>query len=906
MNSDTPAADIERWRRARQLFLDVCTLPLSERGTFLDAANAGGDVIEAVRRLLLRHDEASDAGTDIPPHPLADVFLAALERADKETATLGEFRIERTLGEGGMGRVYLAVRETVGVVQRVALKVAPPMAYRPRLIEQLRRERAILAGLEHPLIAHLIDVGELPDGRPYFAMEYVDGVPLLRYCDEAKLDLSARITLFLSICEAVSYAHRRLVLHRDLKDSNILVDAAGHPRLLDFGIAKSLDDTQTRETTLGQNYFSLRAAAPEQIRGAATTVATDVYGLGCVLYELLSGQLPFDLIEGRRDEQLRRILEQPPTLTSAAVTAAADDAAALQRGQSNAGALAAALRGDLDAVVARALRKDPAERFPSVDHLAADLRNILAQRPIAERASERWYRLRMLLRRHRLTAAVAIVLGAAVVTTTALSVVQSLRAAAERDRAVAALDTARLQRDHAQQVTDFLVNAFQAADREGLTRNLTAVKLLDNAAAALERDSTRLEPALRTTLAQTLSHLFFLLQRKPEAIRLGNFARHEMQETPGLPGEVRVRQFLIDAETAFLENRYDDAVKAADAGLELAGDAAIYSDGEVLPMLWEAKLRSLLGRNENGAAIQAADTAIAQLSRRPDLRPERFDWFRLHRANALYAWGRHDEYLASLQQLVAEQRAQGRSNGASHIRALADLAHAYKIHQQEDKALPIYAEALAKQEALYGEDHPMTASLLGGMAGAYIRAGQKQEGLELIFRVIALHERTSGKVSNILANTYFYLGEHYLFDMQDIANAEYFVRRAISVAPPQSRGNIGMYERRLATLLVRQERWFEAAYHIESGVDTMTSMYGRNGNFVEGGLVDRAYIALRRYDLASASAGLEGTLLAGVRARLDGSAADYYYVQDEAEARQLSALFGWNRADGSTVAPPLR
>lgn len=907
MNHDVPQADTEFWRRARQLFLEASTLPLSERDAFLDTADAGEDVVEAVRRLLRRHDDGTDPQLAIAPTDLAVVFVAALEQAGPHTVPmLGEFRIERVLGEGGMGRVYLAVRESGEVVQRVALKVVPLAAHQPRLIEQLRRERAILAGLEHPHIARLIDSGELPDGRPYFAMEYVDGVPLLRYCDEARLDLRARITLFLHVCEAVSYAHRRLVLHRDLKDSNILVDARGLPRLLDFGIAKSLQDTQARDTTQGQNYFSLRAAAPEQIRGEATTVATDVYGLGCVLYELLSGSLPFDLTRDKGNALLQRILEQPPPLMSVAVTTIPTDTAAQQRSLGSSEALASALRGDLDAVVARTLRKAMAERYASVDHLVADLRNVLAQRPIAERASERWYRLRMLLRRHRLTAGVAAVLGLAVLTLAALSIVQSLHVAAERDRAVAALETARLQRDHAQQVTDFLVNAFQAADREGLTKNLTAVKLLDNAAAALERDSTRMEPALRATLAQTLSHLFYLLQRKPEAMRLGDFARNEVQHKAEMPREVRVRQFLVDAETAFLDNRFDDAEKAADAGLALAGDVTSYSDGEVLPMLWEAKLRALLGRSENGAATEVAETAIEQLSQRSDLSPERFDWFRLHKARALFSWGRHDKYLASLQQLVAEQRKQGRENGATHIRALADLGHAYALHHEDSKALPLYEEALAKQNALYGEDHPMTLSLLGSMAGAYINAGRKQEGLDLMFRVIALHERNNGKVSNRLANIYFYLGKHYLLDLKDIANAELFVRRAMSAAPPQALGNFALYEHALAALLSSQEHWFEAAYHAERASAYITEKFGRADSSTEAATINLAYVALRRYDLASAAALVDGTMLSNSRLRMDGSAAQRAYAQEAAQSEQLSALLGWSRADGSTLAPPMR
>lgn len=905
MNATPPATDIEFWRLARQLYLDVCTLPLSEQLAFLESAGADGELIAAVQHLLRRQDEATTPGIVIEPGALANVFVAALDRVEQASApTQGEFRIERVLGEGGMGRVYLAVRETGGVVQRVALKVVPTAAGHPRLAGQLRRERAILASLEHPHIARLIDTGELPDGRPFFAMEYVDGVPLLSYCNAAQLDVRARLALFLRICEAVTYAHGQLVLHRDLKDSNILVDAAGRPRLLDFGIAKSLTDT--RHTTQGHNHFSLRAAAPEQVRGDATTVATDVYGLGCVLYELLSGRLPFDQAHADSGHLLRSILEQPPPLASVAAGSAPDDTAARQRSLAHAGAHAAALRGDLDAVVARALRKDPAERYPSVGHLAADLRHVLAQRPIAERASERWYRVRMALRRNRLTAAVAGVLGLAIIATTALSVVQSLRAAQERDRAVAALETAKLQRDHAQQVTDFLVNAFQSADREGLTRNLTAVQLLDNAATALERDSN-LAPPLRVTLAQTLAHLFFLLQNKTEAIRLGDVARREASNPADMPHEVRVRQFLVDAETAFFQNRFEDSVESAGQGLQLAGEAAQYGDGEVLHMLWEIRLRALTSLGNNAQAIETADTAIAQLSHRSDLRPDHFDWLRLHRARAAYSDGRTEEYRQQLLQLIAEQRQQDRVAGASHIRALADLAHAYKSFREDEMALPLYEEALARQLEYYGEDHPMTARLLGPMGSAYIGVGRKFEGLQLMHRMVSIVARSTGKIDNYTANGYFYLGESYLFDMQDRASAEYFVRKAMAACPPEARGNFALYERRLALLLSHNSQWFEAAYHSRHATDVLVEKFGQTDSSVESAIISTAYVDLRRFDLESARAPLSGWLLRDVRQLANIASARRYFAQEAREATELSSVFGWSRdSDGSTVSPPLR
>lgn len=902
MHSAASDTDIDFWRRVRDLFLELSTLPASARDGRLREIDPTDAQRAAVQRLLALHDDVTRTAATIAPQAVIDALAAAFHRAAGETdSVVADFHIERLLGEGGMGRVYLATREVGDTTQRVALKIVPSLSHGRRIVEQLRRERRILAGLDHPSIARLIDAGELPDGRPYFAMEFVDGVPVTRYCDNAGLDLRARMRLFLDICDAVAYAHRRLVLHRDLKDSNILVDADGRPRLLDFGIAKSLDDAESRETTQGQNYFSLRAAAPEQIRGKATTVATDVYGLGCLLYELLSGQLPFDLSTGAGNDLLRRILEQPPPLASAAA-ATSDDAAATRRGQPTASALAAALRGDLDMIIARALRKDPAERYRSVDDLAADIQNVLALRPIAARASEGWYRFRMLLRRHRLTAAVAGVLGVAVIATTTLSIAQSLRASAERDRAITALESARLQRDHAQQVTDFLVSAFKGSDRTlGHARDLRATELLDNAARSLQQDSARLDPEIGAALAQTLAHLFYLMQRGTEAAQQADLARAALGRIPTPQQDLRVRQHLVDAEIANGTNRFIEAVAAADRGLTLAGKD--YADSDLINKLWEVKLRAMMGIGGNQDAVEAADAAIRQLSARADFRPGSVDWIRQLRAHALYALGDPAASRREIASLVAEQRATGRTGDALFSESLQQLGHSYAIHDEFVEALPVYEEALALHTKLYGDDHPSMPSLLGGLAGVYSGLGRNREAAELFHRVIALSERIYGKVDRKTAVAYYYAAETYYYDFADHAEAERLMRRAIDATPDEARGNYALAQRRLAELLLRQDKLFEAGHHGSIAVDLVAQQW-HYGTAFDDARINASYIAWRRYDFNESLRLLTPSLLDRTRRRRDTK--NGYHAEPIREAGQLSAFFNWNRdSDGATIVPPL-
>lgn len=900
MHSNTSPVDAELWRRVRALFLQASTLAPQARAAFLQNAAASDETIAAVQRLLAMHDSFTGSIGTVQPDALTEALGSAFTvDVPEEDTAIAEFQIERLLGEGGMGRVYLASRDVAGTTQRVALKIAPLASYGHRLIEQLKRERVILAGLDHPHIARFIDAGELPDGRPYFAMDYVDGRPITRHCDDNTLDVRARLTLFLDICDAIAYAHRRLVLHRDLKASNILVDTDSRVRLLDFGIAKSIDAAgPTRDTTQGQNYFSLRAAAPEQIRSVATTVATDVYGLGCLLYELLSGRLPFEPSDAG-DDLLRRILEQPPPLMSA--TASNGSATvATQRGFHDVSALARALRGDLDLIAARALRKDPTERYRSVDDLAADLRNVLELRPIAARSSETWYRTRMLLRRHRITAAVSLVLGAAVIAATTLSIVQSLRAGAERDRAVAALETAQLQRDHAQKVTDFLVGAFQVEQRtEGFARDTTAFQLVDNAAASLQRNNQNLPSELRAALAQTLSHLFYILQRPPEAARQAELARNELGRLAEPPRELQVRQQLVDAEVSFLTNGYAAATDSAKRGLSLAGSDAAYADGEALHRLWEIEIRALQAMGKNWESIEAADAALAQLSARSDHRPERTDWIRQNRALAFYAIGKPEEVRKEIESLIKDLRAGGRTRDALYISALRQLGRYFSINSKYAEALPLYEEAIALQLELYGEDHKAMPHLLGGLAGVYAGLGRTAEARELFRRTSAISERIFGKIHSNTAVAYYYSADLAYYRFGDLAEAERLVRKALDAYPAESRSNRAIAHHRLAELLQLQGNLFEADYHAALAHSGSHEIY-KTGDTTDSTSINAAYIKLRRYDLPAAAKLLNGSLLNTAR-HFD----TYYFAQMREEATVLSAFFDWNReSDGSTIVPP--
>ncbi|HNC99766.1 MAG TPA: serine/threonine-protein kinase, partial [Myxococcota bacterium] len=310
---------------------------------------------------------------------------------------IGPYRLTGELGEGGMGVVYLAERVDQAFEQKVAVKVLRRGLESTEMQARFRRERQILARLEHPNIARILDGGTTEDGVPWLGMELVDGEPIDQWCDQRRLSVDERLRLFQKVCAAVDYAHRNLVVHRDLKPSNILVTDAGEPKLLDFGIAKVLlEGSDLSETRSGPTAMTPRYASPEQVRGQSVTTASDVYTLGVILYELLTGQAPYTLKTAQPAELERVIGQELPAAVSVAVLRAGSST---PTGESPA-RLARRLRGDLDTILEKALAKEPERRYASVQQLQEDLDRHLGGLPVLARRDSRGYRLGRFVQRN--------------------------------------------------------------------------------------------------------------------------------------------------------------------------------------------------------------------------------------------------------------------------------------------------------------------------------------------------------------------------------------------------------------------------------------------------------------------------------------------------------------------------
>ena len=487
-------------REVEALFEAALARPPEERGRWLETACRGDGILRREVEALLRAHERAEGvlEADLAPPPSLAGLAPELDR-------VGRYRVVGELARGGMGAVYLADRDDGLFRQRVAVKVLRRSAHVQELRPRFEAERQILAALEHPHIARLLDGGITDDGRPFLVMEYVEGRPVDEYCEAEGLGLEDRLRLFCEVARAVHYAHGRLVVHRDLKPSNVLVTDAGEPKLLDFSIAKILDPgalgLEAPETRTGLRLMTPEYAAPEQVLGEPATTAVDVYGLGVVLYELLAGRRPFHLEGCTAGEAERVLLHEDPAPPSERAEGRAGAGPGAAGGGPGGRRWRRRLEGDLDRIVLKALRKEPERRYVSAGQMAEDVERHLEGRPVRARGESLAYRGRTFVRRHLLGLASAAAVLAALVAGTVLATVGMVRA--ERAEAVARREAAS-----ARQVSRFLVELFEVSDPgEARGTTVTAREILDRGAERVSRD-LEAQPLVQARLMGTVGEIY--------------------------------------------------------------------------------------------------------------------------------------------------------------------------------------------------------------------------------------------------------------------------------------------------------------------------------------------------------------------------------------------------------------
>jgi len=589
----------DQWATVSRLLDEALDLETDARPTWLAQLTAREPQVGAVvGRLLAAHAEreTADVLATLPRLRLAAAPCAPMPAALAEGERVGPYRLLRELGTGGMAHVWLARRDDGAFIREVALKIPQLSRLRRDLGERFARERDILARLEHPNIARLYDAGVSADGLPYLAMEYVDGEPITVWCDRRRLDIAQRLTLFRQVLDAVQFAHANLVIHRDLKPSNILVTAGGQVRLLDFGIAKLLadDDTahETQLTQLAGRALTPDYASPEQIKGEPLTIGSDVYSLGVVLYELLSGERPYQLKLKSIAQLEQAIVGAEPARPSAGVT----DISARTRAATGP-KLARMLAGDLDTIVLKSLAKTPSERYATIAAFADDLQRHLDGRPVHARPASALYRARKFVSRNRLAVGAAGSVAFALVLAASVSTWQAR--------------IAREQADRAEQVKAFLLSIFEDATPDaGAGRSTTAVDLLRQARERLG-SAAMTDPAIQVELMTAVGFGLLGLGDVDRATRVLEDATRQSLDSLGDSHSNTSAARLAYGEALLVAGQTERAaplIEAAEAGMRVHGTAL----QRVTAMRWKATLRLDQGRYDEGFALANEAVALAE------------------------------------------------------------------------------------------------------------------------------------------------------------------------------------------------------------------------------------------------------------------------------------------------------
>jgi tetratricopeptide (TPR) repeat protein len=763
-----PDAATRRYARVKEILIQLGQAAPPERPALLARLCASDDGLRAEVDSLLAVE-----GLDVP-HLRPEVLQAAAREAlasrpaaecsaAERPERIGPYRILDVLGEGGMGTVFLAEQETP-IRRDVALKLIRRDVDRTRIAARFDGERQALAMMNHPSIAHILDAGEDANGYPYFVMEYVRGEPITAFCDSRRLPVRTRLSLLLEVCEAVAHAHQRGVIHRDLKPSNILItetNGRATPKIIDFGIAKAVGDAplhDSHETQVGTLVGTPEYMSPEQAGafGSAVDTRTDVYALGVVLYELLSGARPHALAgKSFRDIQ-RTLTEREPERASEAVRRSGSAAAAASRSTTPA-RLASVLRGDVDAVLAMALRPDPDRRYASVDRLATDLRRPLASQPVAARRGAWRYRAGKFVMRHRvaLGAAAVVVIAAAGVAVTLVT--QSVRVANERDRAVAAEERARREAATAAQVSDFLVTLFdQANPDETGGEDVSARELLDHGAARV-RDELRDQPVVQARLLATMARVYQGLGRYREATEMGTAAlalqrEHLTQDDPEMAASLDILGTIThdDGKLDASEAYYREALTIRRAALGDSADETAESYRN-LGVTLQAK------GDLSGAEPLYREALRLYRARHGDHHVETA-WSKNSLAWCVHQQGRYAEAESLYRQAYATQR---RLLGGRHPDVAGTLNNlaGVRFHRGDDEeAERLWRDALAMYRTLYPKGHPAVPRAEYNVARVLRRRGALREAEALRRSSLANMRKLVGPRHPYIASNLYGLG----------------------------------------------------------------------------------------------------------------------------------------------------
>ena len=865
--------DAARYERVQRLFHDAVDLPEAARRTYL--ARECGDDAELVAQVSRMID--TDARRQILDRDVAEVAGPLFTGGRATPDRVGPYRITKVIGEGGMGVVYAAVRDDLGSV--AAVKVLRDAWVSPERRDRFAAEQRTLAQLNHPHIARLYDAGAFPDGTPWIVMEYVDGVPLTEYCRTPTRSIAERLRLFRDVCDAVQHAHRHLVLHRDLKPSNILVTKDGQVKLLDFGIAKQLEnlDTPAAATQTGLRLMTPVYASPERLRGVAAGIDADVYSLGVILYELLAGKLPFEIANRTPGEVEAAILGPEPARPSSSA-----------RREAGSPAATTAEWADLDVLCLTAMHRDPERRYATVDALGRDIDRFLKGEPLEARPDAFGYRLGKFVRRRRREAAAAAVVFFVVAGLVAFYTV----------RLTVARNDALTNLTRAQRIQQFMLNLFAGGDPEaGPSADLRVATLVDRG--AQEARSLASEPAVQADLYQALGSIYQKLgnfERSDELLREALARRQALNGPTGSAGP-DVAETLTSRALLFSDKaQFDEAERLAREALAMARVRLPDTDPTVVRALVAlGKVQSDRGKYDD--AVKTLDEAV-RLQTAANAEPQERAGSLYELASAHFYAGRWDPSETQNQQalalykqvygdkhplvsdclinLGAIQYERGRYPdaeryyregiaitegwfGRDHYKTAANLTMLARVlnrtPERQVEARAVLGEALAIRERVYGPDHPRVASTVNELGAVALGAGRLAEAEQYFLRVTAIYRKVHGDTHYQTGIGVSNLASVYMADKR-FAQAEKLFRDALVIyrnTLPATHTNIGIARIKLGRTILRQKRFAEAAAETLGGYDILKPQMDPGVSWLKSARTDliEAYEALKQPDQAA-------------------------------------------------------
>lgn len=810
-----PTKDDARWAKICRLFDAAMELPGDARDAYIeDECAEDTDMLLELQALLTADGEERIDLQDI----VSNVATASVEEK-LLTQHIGNYELVEQLGAGGMGDVYLGRRIDEQFEHDVAIKVLQSGKANSHFVERFRAERQVLANLNHPNIAKLLDGGETPDGLQFLVMEYVRGEPIDSYCDAHRLDVRQRLRLFQTICLAVDYAHRNLVVHRDVKPSNILVTEDGVPKLLDFGIAKVLDATGVGQslTLDSQRMLTPEFASPEQVRGEPVSIATDIYSLGVLLYRLLCGRGPYRVPADLPSGLARAILEDQPSKPSTVVATSPDNGGThLTRDeigrhrQSTVSRLRRHLQGDLDNIALMALRKEPERRYSSARALHDDIGNYLVDKPISARAESIGYLASKFIRRNRvgvtLTAIFCVVLIAA-----AMQIVE------QRDRAEAQAATA-------ERVSDFLVSMLESSNPYERSAEVTARAILDRGAKQLDVELSD-EPLIGARLETTMARAYSSLGLQNTASGLGRAALDRLTESADTAFD-RANAHSVLASIKYEQQDYAAAKRNAETALSLYEQSP--TDGAVSSAMTQLVYSKILMRlDETEPMFDVAQQALSILqNRNGDDDPRTTAAL----ANLSFLYNEIGDYdrASSLAKRVVEWTED--TYGVTDLLLADPLRSLGKITWNMGDfrtANLIYERELAILEDSLGKSHPSLHDVLASLATNQRKLGYEATAKRYYERAIAVLEASESPPLGKLADTYGSLGT-LIMDEGFLDQAEPLIRRALDLnRQVYGDGNAANTFRllHLGVLYRKREDYDQAREYINKSVESALRRY---------------------------------------------------------------------------------